>query len=405
MFERDIWWIFPCTFLVGITSFALLIVASRAQSATIRKIFYIPARKSITNAVQLGGLPLALTISLGLFQVFNHPNFASFFSVLDHYSFKYWFVGASVIGLYGYFDDRFELRPIVKLSLQVFSICTFALLESRVLFPHWSAVSFVMISFVGLGVINGSNLLDGLDTLTIKISMVSLFGFFIISYNYSIGSVAVASLVAFCAIGSFYFFNKEPAKIHLGEIGGSFIGFSLLLISCLTYTAMTRMKFGHWNAFATAMIPLILPMTELTISFLRRIYNHKSPFKGDKYHLHHILKNYHGMSPSHASTLFASGYMTCMIIGFSVGHFYGPVFGIFAMGVSLTIAYVAVGRKHWRTKDSMVLRPRSLFDYLLKKDVGVISSLEVDDFQIEIIGEDDVFAQTGEDEDDSELAA
>lgn len=387
MFERNIWWIFPCTFLVGVASFSLLIMASHSRFAFIRRLFYIPARKSITNAVQLGGLPLAFTMVLGFAQVFAHPNFESFFSVLDHYSYKYWFLSASIIALYGYFDDRFELRPIVKLMLQVFSICTFALLESRVLFPHWGAFAFVVISFVGLGVINGSNLLDGLDTLTIKLSMVSLGGFFVIAYNYSIASVAVTSLVATCALGSFYLFNKEPARIHLGEIGGSFMGFSLILISCLTYTAMTRMKFGHWNAFATCLMPLLLPMIELSISFLRRIYNRKSPFKGDKYHLHHLLRNYHHFSPSHASSLFAAGYGVSMLVGFSVGHFFGPIYGCLSMSLTLITGYIMVGRKHWKTTDSMDLKPQALFDYLLKKDVSVISSLEVDDFHLEIIGE------------------
>ena len=392
------------TFMAGVASFSLLIIASNSRFSFIRGLFYVPARKSITNAVQLGGLPLSITIVLGFLQVFNHNNFSSFFSVLDHYTFKYWFFSASIIAFYGYFDDRFELRPVVKLMLQVFSIFTFALLESRVLFPHWSAVAFVVISFVGLGVINGSNLLDGLDTLTIKLGMVSLGAFAIISFNYSMASVAVTTLITASALGSFYLFNKEPAKIHLGEIGGSFLGFSLILMSCLTYTGLTRMRFGHWNAFATCLMPLALPMTELSVSFLRRIYNRKSPFRGDKYHLHHILKNYHHYSPSHASTVFSLGYAACLAVGFSIGHFFGPMIGTGTLFLSLTLSYITLGRKHWSTKDAIDLKPKALFDFLLKKDVSVISSFEVDDFQIEIIGEKEMKEESFID-DDEDLAA
>lgn len=407
LIERDIWWVFPCAFLVGIAAFSLLIVACHTRIQFVRNIFYIPARKSITNAVQLGGLPLSLTLMLGYSQIFTHENFSSFFSQLDHYSFKYWFLSASVIIAYGYFDDRFELRPIVKLSLQIICIGLFSLLESRVLFPKWSALAFIVLSIAGLGVLNGANLLDGLDTLTIKLGSVSFLSYFVIAYNYKISSVVIASLMALSVLGAFYLFNKEPAKIHLGEIGGSFVGFTCLLVSCLSYTGLIYHRIDHVNALATAVMPLTLPMVELGISFLRRIYNRKSPFSGDKLHIHHILKNYHNLSPSNASSVFALGYGTTMVIGFCIGHYFGPIIGTISSLISLVAAYIMVGKSHWKGQDTMDLKPTALFDFLLKKDVSVISSLEVDDFTIEIIGketeeDESVFAQFEEDNDPSE---
>ncbi len=389
LFERNMWWVFPFTFLVGVISFSLLIVAGGSRFKFVRSLFYIPARKSISNAVQLGGLPLSLTIILGITQAFSHQSFGSFFSVLDHYTIKYWFIGAGVIVMYGYFDDRFELRPIIKLILQVFSVCSFAMLESRVLFPKWGALAFLVLSFVGLGVVNGSNLLDGLDTLTIKLGAVTFGAFLVISANFKVGSIAVISLICMSAIGAFYLFNKEPAKIHLGEIGGSFVGFSSLLLSCLTYTSLSRMKYDELNSFAMATLPLLLPMTELSISFLRRIYNRKSPFKGDKYHIHHILRNYHDFSPSNASSLFALGHAGCLTLGFATTHFFGPIIGLLIAALSYTTSYILVGKKYWNGKDSYDLKPANLFDFLLKKDVSVINSLEVDDFEIKIIGHEE----------------
>lgn len=398
LIDRDLWWIFPTVFVTGTLLFTSLYFISHSPFNSLKKIFYIPARKSITNAVQLGGLPLSLAIITGIVQIFNHKYFNSFFSDFDHYSIKYWLISSCVIVFYGYLDDRFELRPMVKLMLQIFSICLFAVLESRVLFPKWGALAFVVISFWGLGVLNGSNLLDGLDTLAIKLGGVTFLSYLIISYNFSIPSATIGSLVGISALASFYFFNKEPAKIHLGEIGGSFIGFTALLISCFVYSFLTRIRVDQLNALTMALMPLSLPMVELGVSFLRRIYTRKSPFKGDRFHLHHILRNYYHLSPSNASSVYALGYGAIMAIGLSITHHFGPVFGIFSVVFLMVSTYITVGAKHWQSEDSLNLKPTALFDYLLKKDIGVISSMEVDDFQIQIIGSEESIFQDLEDD-------
>lgn len=389
LIDRDLWWIFPAVFGVGFFLFTGLYLVQRSPVRAVKNLLYIPARKSITNAIQLGGLPLSIAIIFGVIQIFNHPHFSSFFSDFDYYSIKYWLVSSVVVVAYGYLDDRFELRPIVKLSLQIFSICLFAMLESRVLFPKWGALAFVVISFWGLGVLNGSNLLDGLDTLTIKLGGVTFMSYLVMAYNFKIPSATIGSLVGLAALASFYVFNKEPAKIHLGEIGGSFVGFTSILISCFVYSFLTRMRVDHVNAMAMTLTPLSLPMVELGVSFLRRLVARKSPFKGDKYHLHHLLRNYYKLSPSTASSIYAGGYAAIMAFSFSIAHYFGPVFGFVSVVSIMTIAYIGVGHKHWKADSRINFKPHAIFQFLLKKDVGVISSMEVDDFEIEVIGVDE----------------
>lgn len=403
MIDRDIWWIFPTVFLFGTGLFCFLLLAQNAHNAHIKKFFYIPARKSITNAIQLGGLPLSLSIIYGIFEIYNHKSFNSFFSVLDHYSIKYWLVSSCVIVVYGYLDDKFELRPFVKLFMQVFTIALFAVLESRVVFPKWGALAFVVIGFWGLGVLNGSNLLDGLDTLTIKLGSVTFISYLVISYNFSIASATLGSLVGLSALASFYLFNREPAKIHLGEIGGSFIGFSAMLVSCFVFSHLVRIRVPNLDALAMSLFPLCLPMVELGVSFLRRLYNRKSPFKGDKFHLHHLLRNYYNFSPSTASTIYALGYAVIMGIGFSITHYFGPVKGLISTIFLMSGTYIMIGKSHWKTDTAIDLKPASLFKTLLKKDIGVISSIEVDDFEIKIIGEDEIYFNDDEEDHSSEV--
>jgi hypothetical protein len=153
-----------------------------------------------------------------------------------------------------------------------------------------------------------------------------------------------------------------------------------------------------------ALFPLSLAMVELGVTFLRRLYNRKSPFRGDKFHLHHILKNYHQYSASRASTFLALGYSAIMALGFSITHYFGPLLGLIGQ-VSLFIsAYLFIGRHHWKGEDTLVLTPASLFDYLLKKDISVINSQHVDQFEIQLIKTDEVDQSSQEDKSSKKAA-
>jgi|TARA_Y100000780_G_scaffold220150_1_gene227196 UDP-GlcNAc:undecaprenyl-phosphate GlcNAc-1-phosphate transferase len=393
LFHSDFFYIFPTVFFTCIAGFSLLLMAKsfsyQGLTGLFKRAFHVPARKSTTNAVQLGGLPLSFGILCGVQFLYHHPNFSRLFSTLDMYSMKYWSVCAVIVMAYGYLDDRFELRPIIKLALQITSIGVFSVLESRILFHQWSALAFVITMFWGLGVLNGSNLLDGLDTLTIKIASVTYGTYAIIAFNFDIASTLMGAFVGISAIAAFYLFNKEPAKIHLGEIGGSFVGLFSLLLSAMLFTSMYARGYAPLSCLSMSLFPLSLPMTELGISFLRRIYNKKSPFSGDKYHIHHLLRNYYGMSPSKASSVFALSYAVVMVVSLGITHYFGPLIGIISQVIIMIGAYMSIGKKHWNGQDHLELTPASLFDYLLKKDVSVINSLSVDSFELEIVSLED----------------
>jgi UDP-N-acetylmuramyl pentapeptide phosphotransferase/UDP-N-acetylglucosamine-1-phosphate transferase len=407
----------PVLFLLGFVfsfatcGFLFLKFVDQGNSKALKRIFSIPARKSTTNAIQLGGLPLSLAMMSGLTLCLVIPGITSYFSFVDQTLIKYWLVSSTIVVLYGHLDDKYELRPIVKVMMQVVSVCLFTLLASQSIFPRWSSLAFVVLSFWGMGVLNGSNLLDGLDTLTIKLGSVTMSSYLFIGLYYQLPDVMVTSSIALSALVAFYYFNKEPAQIHLGEIGGSFVGFVALLNSCLLFKGLTQgsAAFSTVNIFSLSIIPLSLPMIELSISFSRRLYNRKSPFSGDKYHLHHILRNYHDLTPSNASSVFAAGHLLCLSLGFGTlvwsDHPFAAVIGFFVTNIGLVSSYLAIGAKHWQGQNVIKLRPAALFDYLRKKDVAVISSQECDEFKLEILTDSEPHEFYGLDEDDDDIAA
>lgn len=83
-------------------------------------------------------------------------------------------------------------------------------------------------------------------------------------------------IIAGAAIG-FLFFNFYPAKIFPGY-GATALYLLLGVASILTSAKL-----------ATAILVMGVPMVDMLFIIIRRILNKKSPFQGDKKHLHHIL--------------------------------------------------------------------------------------------------------------------
>lgn len=375
---------------------------ARSNNKFLKRYLYVPARKSKTNAIQLGGLPLAVGIFLSLGICITFPEMINVFSKKDIRIVQNFILAGGMVAIYGYLDDLFELKPTVKLAGQVISVILYATLSSHLLSPHHSQIVFLITCFWGIGVVNGSNLLDGLDTLTLKVGMVSYSVFMFLGAYHQSPKIFVCSLIFMTCLSSFYFFNREPAKIHLGEIGGSLVGFSMLLLSSFLWDSV---KANHWSPVRSgvlAIIPLTLPMVELGMSFLRRTYNKKSPFKGDSLHVHHILNREYGFKPSTVASIMALGYFSTMAIAVYIQIYVHPYFALISLIGLQSALYLAVGWKYWQSTDALAFTPRTLLNFLRKKDITIIESSQIDSFQLTIL-EEGIEEELSE-EDDSDAA-
>ena len=87
----------------------------------------------------------------------------------------------------------------------------------------------------------------------------------------------ICIIFAGCSLG-FLIWNFYPAKIFLGEGGSTFIGFMLGTLSIIS-----------GGKIATALLIMGIPILDIAWSILRRLWQKKSPFVGDKKHLHFQL--------------------------------------------------------------------------------------------------------------------
>jgi UDP-GlcNAc:undecaprenyl-phosphate GlcNAc-1-phosphate transferase len=386
LIDQQLIFLFVFCLVLSLGGYSVLYYSKTTSISWLRKFLYVPARKSKTNALQLGGLPLSLSIVISLFCYLMIFDNSQYFPLVDRSILKVWLVTSLGIITYGYLDDKYEFRPMVKLLSQVLCMFVFSFFASMLFTSIDSRISFILTFMGSLTIINGTNLLDGLDTLTIKNSMGILLAFLGIGGLFHSVPVVMLSALMMIPVSIFWFFNREPSKIHLGEIGGTFLGFSFVLLASLSFKWIGYYE-DNLNAFCYAIIPLSSPVVEVLVSSLRRLYNNKSMFKGDQLHLHHILNKELNYSHTKSSTIIGGSNLIAMGIGATISYQFSPFLGICTVIAIQIIGMTSVGRKYWGGQNTISLNPKSIFSSLRKKDITVIETGNVENFKFTIVEE------------------
>lgn len=247
-----------------------------------------------TNATPtLGGIAVfaALIISS---VVFSGPYFTI--------EMKYIITGLIIIFFLGIKDDILVIAPLKKLAGQIIAvglIAIFANIRISSLFGFFHIqqlpyiVSILLTLFVFIVIINGYNLIDGIDGLASGIAILtsSVFGI----WFWLTGDIA-STILSFSFAGTlaaFFYFNvfSKQYKIFLGDTGSMVIGFVMGIIVCrfLHDDLLAQGALKIVSAPAVACGILVVPLFDSLRVFIIRIVQGKSPFKADRQHIHHNL--------------------------------------------------------------------------------------------------------------------
>ena len=174
--------------------------------------------------------------------------------------------------LLGVADDRFDLAAPIRLVGQIL-IGIAVVVTCPVHLP--AAAGAVLIPIVAVVVINGVNLIDGLDMLASGVSAVAALGF-ALAFEGSSRLLAVA-LVG--ALLGFLVYNRPPAKVYLGDGGSYFLG-----------AALTVLLAGAWapgrstSSGIAALLIVAVPAAEVACAMVRRKRGRTSLMSGDRGH-------------------------------------------------------------------------------------------------------------------------
>ena len=213
--------------------------------------------------------------------------------------------GAFILGVTGYVDDRYGLRPGVKLFWQL--IAALLVVASGVQI-HWISHplggpnisigpwSWVLVPAWLLLMINVMNWFDGLDGLASGLSGIAATAIFFLALDPIVNQPATALLAAIVAGAAFGFLpnNWHPARIFLGDTGSMFLGFMVGIFAIISGAK-----------FATAALVLGIPIFDAVWVISRRVLSGQPVWQADRKHLHHRLLDA-GFSPKGAVlTLYA----------------------------------------------------------------------------------------------------
>ena len=151
--------------------------------------------------------------------------------------------------------------------------------------PYFLSLVFSII--VAIFIINSFNLTDGLDALATTLGVCILSSFavlFIMNNNMYHASFALAGV---CSLLAFWFYNRPPAKIFMGDCGSLVIGF-IIAYCAIKLCNIPIDNSGTINPVFILCI-LAYPSVDTIRVFLVRIFAGKSPFAADRNHIHHLL--------------------------------------------------------------------------------------------------------------------
>lgn len=268
-----------------------------------------PRKEHLSPIPTMGGIAIVTGMMVSLFLWFPFNNqigqICFFFSI------------TVLFGL-GIMDDLKDLSARYKFIIQIGLAALIALSDIRItsfngLFginelPLAAQYTFTLLAIVGIT--NAFNLIDGIDGLAGGVGFMSLvtIGIFLTMS----GDINTA-LIAFALAGgilAFLYFNFNPAKIFMGDTGSLVLGF-VIAVMCIRLMQVNVFAVNsvlpHAPVFVLGIV--LIPVFDTLRVFAVRIWKGKSPFMGDKTHIHHLLTN-SGFSHSFAAKLI------CFIHGF-----------------------------------------------------------------------------------------
>lgn len=274
---------------------------------------------------RIGGIPLALAFLAALTVTLFFPR-----TDTNELSRVYGLMfGVAVIAIVGLMDDVRELKPLPLFAMQI-GAALIAIASGVVVtqvsspldgtiipLPFWVGILFTVLWIVGM--MNTVNFLDGLDGLVGGVTVIASVILFLHNFILTQHSIALLPVALIGATLGFLIFNFPPAKIFLGS-GAYVLGFALAVLSII----------GGAKA-ATALLALAVPILDVAWQIIQRVRAGRSPFSGDRGHLHHRL--------------YDSGFSMRAIV--LVYYLLTAAFGALALllpsGIPKTIALVVIG--------------------------------------------------------------
>ena len=201
-------------------------------------------------------------------------------------------LGGLIILGFGVWDDRANLGYRVKILGQLVAASAVIiiggirfenipfLIDAEL--PMWIGIPVTALFLVAVS--NAVNLTDGLDGLAGGLSFLTLCGIAYLGYLSNNSTVLLLTVPFLGGVLGFLRYNTYPARIFMGDGGSQLLGFIMGVLAIL----LTNSTSGPFSP-ALSLFLLGLPFLDTLGVAGQRLAEGRSPFIGDRTHIHHKL--------------------------------------------------------------------------------------------------------------------
>ena len=266
--------------------------------------------KQKTRDIHKSPVPSLLGLGFGFLLLVSTFFFNEIYvDLLNYWSFIISFL---IIIFLGVIDDILSLSSYKKLIFQILAIFVLLKYNDHLVIDNLNfflgiteipePFNLIFTGFIGIIMINGLNLIDGIDGFAaiISITCFCLFGgvFFIID-NEPIFILAIS--YAAIIIGYIPINISKTKKGFMGDSGSLFLGFGLYIFTLVFIQSDYSMLLNNLIS-SKSLLPLIpltiffIPILDILSIYSYRISIGKNPLIADNFHIHHMLVWFTGLS-------------------------------------------------------------------------------------------------------------
>lgn len=319
---------------------------------------HLHAKVTHTTAVPRGG---------GLVVLFGILLASIFWLQWDQYLWAI-LAGAIVLGVVGWWDDVKDISPKLRLALNV--LAALAVIGSGigiayisnpfgggVIHLDWPRINYFLFGeartiwvlsdifallFIvwNMNIVNWSKGVDGQlpGFVTVSFLLLSLVAGKFLDDPTTFGTYLL-TLICAGAFAGLLVWNWHPQKMMPGYGAGSLAGYFLAILAILSGAKVA----------AVAMV-LAIPTADAVFTIVRRLYRGKTPFLGDRGHLHHKLLDVYGWSVPTIALFYSFSSLFFGLLALNLNTF-GKLISLIFAGILVIALQVEAKRRTTRSKE------------------------------------------------------
>jgi UDP-GlcNAc:undecaprenyl-phosphate GlcNAc-1-phosphate transferase len=196
----------------------------------------------------------------------------------------WWAMGAGAALLLGLWDDRFGMRPGLKLICQFLVAGLFFLggVFPAAGLPDWLGAGLGLLWLVAM--MNAVNFLDNMDGIVGGMSAILAAGLGILLLSWGRQAEALIAFSLAGAAAAYLLFNFPPAGIFLGDTGSLFLGYTLGALSLVAAESGPDLQ-----GSVAGLLILGYPVFDLCFVVVTRLRDGRKIYQGGKDHTTHRL--------------------------------------------------------------------------------------------------------------------